>query len=61
MSEPAIQDLKNCCSKQIMYSETATKKKIHIYYPTTQCVQNTLCCVATKSYINYPSLTVSVP
>ena len=35
MAEPAIQELKNCYSKQIMlvYSKTATEEKIFIYYP----------------------------
>ena len=33
MAEPAIQDLKNCYSKLIMYTKTATEEKIFIYYP----------------------------
>ena len=33
MTEPAVQDLNNCYSKQIMYSKTAKKENIFIYYP----------------------------
>ena len=33
MAEPAMKDLKNGYSKQIIYSKTATEEKIFIYYP----------------------------
>ena len=33
MAESAIQDLRNCYSKQIIYRKTATQEKIFIYYP----------------------------
>ena len=35
MAESAIKDLKNCYSKQMMYSKTATEEKMFIYYPGT--------------------------
>ena len=39
MAEPAILDLKNCYSKQIVFSKTATEEKIFIYYPEI-CIIN---------------------